>query len=1144
MLRDIVERPTSSTSARPPSTPSRHSNGFPSAQHRSQKQSKATSSFSRARKHETDHDNGVRVLGTGQPVQAVPAVQAVSSRSAELLESEPVRDASTGFEEASEANWRLVRDMGDAQREEEKRELEKRFGGDTMKALRTRAMGRSKPTTNADSAFPSEQSTSEYYHRDKASAHQSTVPLSSTSQSLSSHADTPELIPSSSALKERYFADVPTESRKLEWLQPPTASCSTDTSVRFNLTGTTLSQADKTDLPSNLGLHHHGTAPDLAGYTLQDVLHLARSTIPSQRITMLGVLAKIISTYEFDVVTDTSNNVEARTASKDAKAREKGIELGIEILLSPFRSLGVVRAGIDLLFEALGGSAWWWLDEELATYSFRQDPNGIDNLPFETLIPRLSQILSYTSGFQPRSIQQIIRILRRAAQHSMQLAETVCPLVSVVVQHHVLRKPWPLEANNEPSIDGLRLLGDIVISSRTCALSLAREDLYQGLLKFAIPSTWTSETECQALALEVLQIYREIGRYGFLASIATSAREIWRDLGSWASRQIAPDPLASSVTAAYFDCLAMWMTCAIDPHRTTPEHDLTWSQISGLGWADEAISKVKQIGMQRGRTRELSSAMRLLVVWVDGTGLNGLRGGDAEKNAVINGFHQTEMKIHQYVDAISGGAENEAILNLLTIAIQLQRSLLPATGAQGLLFEPEAIQDLISRFLVDPENVKATTSRQTTQIRYELLYLSRASDLIDVNAWSRQAFGLMPDFGPGDEILALDLIDQLLREDWASTAPDLLNQLSSLTQRDGLQVLRPLLHYAILPDVSHVIGPSFPAHSYLKATSTLRQPVEQSRPGLPLSPDWVFSPLNELLSSATSPAFQQAPLDWNPSELDIVRATLILAQLSHPPLDRSSILLNLMKIFMLEHGQQSALTSDSDIFRDSTVSLALSALLTPLTQPTNGHDPASIGLEDVAKSFLGNDVPFFQFYSDFLALYESISFSHAPFAQLLLPPLAMSYPVDYRKLLWTEQSTALRAIHTKIDEVPLELGSISVFLVPGERDPDVLAGYTRALIRGWVTETMTEFLFRVATHHLADLFWGTVEKGDGLDSLRVSLLVALLASANDAVLRRLLELDLHRSSELCVVDDEEQGARMGIVAMLAGPKAFHRITSL
>ncbi|CAD6573363.1 MAG: hypothetical protein TREMPRED_000787, partial [Tremellales sp. Tagirdzhanova-0007] len=125
---------------------------------------------------------------------------------------------------------------------------------------------------------------------------------------------------------------------------------------------------------------------------------------------------------------------------------------------------------------------------------------------------------------------------------------------------------------------------------------------------------------------------------------------------------------------------------------------------------------------------------------------------------------------------------------------------------------------------------------------------------------------------------------------------------------------------------------------------------------------------------------------------------------------------------------------------------------------------------------------------------------------------------------------------------PLEPGSLRVFYVQREEDPDVLAGYTRALIRGWITETTTDFLFRITTHHLAALFWESRE--EGRDSPRVSLMVALFGSASDAVLRRLLELDLDRPGELYDVDQEKKRRRLDTVAKLAGARASQRTESL
>ena len=45
-------------------------------------------------------------------------------------------------------------------------------------------------------------------------------------------------------------------------------------------------------LPSHLGLHHHAEG-GRAGYTIDDIFLLARSTVPAQRASILGILAKI-----------------------------------------------------------------------------------------------------------------------------------------------------------------------------------------------------------------------------------------------------------------------------------------------------------------------------------------------------------------------------------------------------------------------------------------------------------------------------------------------------------------------------------------------------------------------------------------------------------------------------------------------------------------------------------------------------------------------------------------------------------------------------------------------------------------------------------------------------------------------------------
>ncbi|POM78814.1 RNA polymerase II-associated protein 1, partial [Phytophthora palmivora] len=62
---------------------------------------------------------------------------------------------------------------------------------------------------------------------------------------------------------------------------------------RFDLEGKMLEATDA-ELPVHSGLFHHGDDPDAAGYTLPELLHLARSSVASQRAMALIVVAKIL----------------------------------------------------------------------------------------------------------------------------------------------------------------------------------------------------------------------------------------------------------------------------------------------------------------------------------------------------------------------------------------------------------------------------------------------------------------------------------------------------------------------------------------------------------------------------------------------------------------------------------------------------------------------------------------------------------------------------------------------------------------------------------------------------------------------------------------------------------------------------------
>lgn len=66
---------------------------------------------------------------------------------------------------------------------------------------------------------------------------------------------------------------------------------------RFDLSGRRLSPEQVASLPAHLGLHHHGAQPEAAGYTLGELLLLARSSVVAQRASAFKVLGQVFAIH-------------------------------------------------------------------------------------------------------------------------------------------------------------------------------------------------------------------------------------------------------------------------------------------------------------------------------------------------------------------------------------------------------------------------------------------------------------------------------------------------------------------------------------------------------------------------------------------------------------------------------------------------------------------------------------------------------------------------------------------------------------------------------------------------------------------------------------------------------------------------------
>ncbi|KAJ9148630.1 RNA polymerase II-associated protein RBA50 [Pleurostoma richardsiae] len=110
-------------------------------------------------------------------------------------------------------------------------------------------------------------------------------------------------------LHSKFFPSLPADPSKLAWMAPlPTPDSVADrdspyypgqdslpvSALRFDFRGALLPPRVSRAIPVSKGLHHHGEAPEAAGYTVPELGRLARSAVPAQRCIAFQTLGRIL----------------------------------------------------------------------------------------------------------------------------------------------------------------------------------------------------------------------------------------------------------------------------------------------------------------------------------------------------------------------------------------------------------------------------------------------------------------------------------------------------------------------------------------------------------------------------------------------------------------------------------------------------------------------------------------------------------------------------------------------------------------------------------------------------------------------------------------------------------------------------------
>ncbi|XP_034381147.1 RNA polymerase II-associated protein 1 [Cyclopterus lumpus] len=352
------------------------------------------------------------------------------------------------------------------------------------------------------------------------------------------------------------------EPEKLEWMRdlpaPKRKGTKKAMQARFDFTGSLIPPTE--DLPTHLGLHHHGEEPERAGYSLQELFLLSRSQLIQQRSLALGTLSNILSkarageylsVLKGSVV---STLLDAGLLFLLRFALDDGVEGVMSAAVHALKALLVCEDDeecLDCTFSWFRGLASFPLLPSAQEEEEEEDAGLPESMKFTAkekeerktdhdvarqdvvkgllkmkLLPRLRYILEVFRP-SPRVVQDVLQILTRIARHSSSSATRVleCPRLMETVLSEFLPASWTAPSSSIPqSVYGLplasamKLLRVLATSGRhTCARllnSLAVKEHLPCLLSTEPSELLLEPTEALRITTEAYRLWAVAAGYG------------------------------------------------------------------------------------------------------------------------------------------------------------------------------------------------------------------------------------------------------------------------------------------------------------------------------------------------------------------------------------------------------------------------------------------------------------------------------------------------------------------------------------------------------------------------------------------------------------------------------------------------------
>ncbi|CAK6956948.1 RNA polymerase II-associated protein 1 [Scomber scombrus] len=352
------------------------------------------------------------------------------------------------------------------------------------------------------------------------------------------------------------------EPEKLEWMRdlpaPRRKITKQAMQARFDFNGTLIPPTE--DLPTHLGLHHHGEEPERAGYSLQELFLLSRSQIFQQRTLALNTLANILSKAragEYMPVLKgsvMSTLLDAGLLFLLRFALDESVEGVMSVAVHALKALLVCAEDeecLDSTFSWFRGLSSFpllpsaqeeeeeedlGLDESMKETAKEKEERKSDHdvarqdvvkgLLKMKLLPRLRYILEVVRP-SPRVVHDVMEVLTRIARHSSSSATQVldCPRLMETVMSEFLPTSWtgpslpfPQSVYGLPLARAMKLLRVLATSGRhACARLLNSLGVRERLscLMSAEPSQLLLEpSEALRITTEAYRLWAVAAGYG------------------------------------------------------------------------------------------------------------------------------------------------------------------------------------------------------------------------------------------------------------------------------------------------------------------------------------------------------------------------------------------------------------------------------------------------------------------------------------------------------------------------------------------------------------------------------------------------------------------------------------------------------